>query len=327
LKRQLSLPVSTISQCDASDGWWDVKRATFGGDDGVEEIELETLARWIAANTGQTDLPLSFTAENCSSAPHRACFRVMATSSASRKRRSGRSVERPGKGRRAPFRRLTPMKAEAMQSTLNEDQFAEQYPLIKNPLDKNAAWDGHLFETYGAELAFVRKQNLACIWTIMDDDDGNLCVSSGYHFVNRVGYLISTKPVPEGDDIFVELEQMNDDSPLRLLVCGACLIHGDATGADTLAKEWSLMRNIKTGAYPAEWDDLSHPDAIIRARRDGKRYEAKAGSRRNQRMLDDGKPTLVAAFPGGRATVDMVRRARKDGLHVITAANTHESKI
>jgi len=28
-------------------------------------------------------------------------------------------------------------------------------------------------------------------------------------------------------------------------------------------------------------------------------------------MLDEGRPTLVVAFPGGRGTADMVRRARE----------------
>lgn len=76
-------------------------------------------------------------------------------------------------------------------------------------------------------------------------------------------------------------------------------------------------RNIKEEPYPADWNDLTQTDALIRVRRDGKRYDAKAGFRRNQRMIDDGKPTLVAAFPGGDGTADMVRRARQAGLHVI----------
>jgi hypothetical protein len=97
-----------------------------------------------------------------------------------------------------------------------------------------------------------------------------------------------------------------------------CIIHGGATGADTLAKEWALAHNIKELPYPADWDDLTQPDALIRVRRDGKRYDARAGFRRNQRMIDEGKPTLVAAFPGGNGTADMSRRARQAGLHVVT---------
>jgi hypothetical protein len=38
---------------------------------------------------------------------------------------------------------------------------------------------------------------------------------------------------------------------------------------------------------------------------------------RNQQMLDEGRPTLVVAFPGGRGTADMMRRARVAGIEVI----------
>jgi hypothetical protein len=41
-----------------------------------------------------------------------------------------------------------------------------------------------------------------------------------------------------------------------------------------------------------------------------------AGPIRNQRMLDEVKPELVVAFPGGRGTADMVRRAREAGVNV-----------
>ena len=37
---------------------------------------------------------------------------------------------------------------------------------------------------------------------------------------------------------------------------------------------------------------------------------------RNQRMLDEGKPDLVVAFPGGGGTKDMVRRAVKAGVPI-----------
>jgi Lhr-like helicase len=34
-------------------------------------------------------------------------------------------------------------------------------------------------------------------------------------------------------------------------------------------------------------------------------------------MIDEGKPDLVIAFPGGRGTADMVGRARKAGIRVV----------
>jgi hypothetical protein len=50
----------------------------------------------------------------------------------------------------------------------------------------------------------------------------------------------------------------------------------------------------------AEWDRLGR----------------KAGPIRNHRMLDEGKPDLVAAFPGGRGTSGMIALANKAGVEV-----------
>ncbi len=85
------------------------------------------------------------------------------------------------------------------------------------------------------------------------------------------------------------------------------LIHGGASGADAIAVEWavsSMVRrdrfNVLVRPFPADW----------------KTHGKAAGPKRNQRMLDEGKPDLVIAFPGGRGTADMVRRARKAGIPV-----------
>lgn len=95
------------------------------------------------------------------------------------------------------------------------------------------------------------------------------------------------------------------------------LIQGGASGADAFARDWACTKpEIKRWKCPAKWTDLSHPDAVIRTRRDGTKYDAKAGARRNAKMLE-WKPDLVVAFPGGSGTADMVRRARAAGIEVI----------
>jgi hypothetical protein len=93
---------------------------------------------------------------------------------------------------------------------LTEDQFDATYPLIPNHIEPNASWafgdgPGCLFETYGEELDFVRSQDPRTIWTLVDGDDGDQYVISGYHLVNRIGYLISTVPFPEDVDIAVPI--------------------------------------------------------------------------------------------------------------------------
>lgn len=78
------------------------------------------------------------------------------------------------------------------------------------------------------------------------------------------------------------------------------IISGGASGADTLAYHWALDNGRGAWQYHADW----------------KTHGRAAGPIRNQRMLDEGKPDLVVAFPGGRGTDDMVGRAKAAGIEV-----------
>jgi len=125
---------------------------------------------------------------------------------------------------------------------LSEDEFDERYPLLPNHLNRDAGWvygdgPGCLFETYGEELEFVRGQDPRTVWTFIDGDDNDQYVVSGFHIVNRIGYLISTRPVPEGARIEVRIPMEPDDdgepeagSPRGVLTGIAC----DHLGIPTL---------------------------------------------------------------------------------------------
>jgi hypothetical protein len=76
-----------------------------------------------------------------------------------------------------------------------EDQFNEwclKYQPMDNHIDMNTVTDK--FETYGKDLDFVRSQDPKCVWTLVDGDDGNLYISSGYHLVNRINYFVTAVP-------------------------------------------------------------------------------------------------------------------------------------
>lgn len=79
------------------------------------------------------------------------------------------------------------------------------------------------------------------------------------------------------------------------------IIYGGASGADRLAREWAEEHFIASQCFQADW--TKHGKA--------------AGPLRNQKMLDEGKPDLVVAFPGGNGTADMVRRAKQAGVPVM----------
>jgi hypothetical protein len=78
-----------------------------------------------------------------------------------------------------------------------EDKFEAwdaKYQPMDNHIDTNA---GDKFETYGEELDYVlsiANTEPARVWTLVDGDDGNLYITSGYHLVNRVNYFITHNP-------------------------------------------------------------------------------------------------------------------------------------
>lgn len=75
------------------------------------------------------------------------------------------------------------------------------------------------------------------------------------------------------------------------------VIHGCATGADSLAGEWARRRGVEEERYPI--------------------LEGEDGYTRNGRMLHASRPDLVVHFPGGSGTGDMVRRASVAGVPLL----------
>jgi hypothetical protein len=79
------------------------------------------------------------------------------------------------------------------------------------------------------------------------------------------------------------------------------LIHGGAAGADTIAALWAYGCKIKVRPFYADWANHGRSAGIIR----------------NKLMLQEGKPQLVVAFPGGRGTQHMKFIAQNAGIEVL----------
>lgn len=107
-------------------------------------------------------------------------------------------------------------------------------------------------------------------------------VTGGRHYADR-------------EFLYAALDALHAEHGFRLL------IHGGATGADALAQDWAEHRGVVPQAYPADWT----------------KYRKAAGPIRNRQMLDEGKPDLVVAFPGGDGTANMVSIAKRAGVPVI----------
>lgn len=78
------------------------------------------------------------------------------------------------------------------------------------------------------------------------------------------------------------------------------IVHGDASGLDSLAKKYGNQEGLEVRDYPADWD----------------RYGRRAGPIRNQEMLDGEYVKIGFAFHDSiaesKGTKDMVRRILKD---------------
>lgn len=102
--------------------------------------------------------------------------------------------------------------------------------------------------------------------------------------------------------------EFSDEAALRSAmnaVVGAerdvVIIHGAARGADRLAGKIAKSAGVTVVEFPADWDTF------------GKR----AGFLRNKQMLDEGKPDVVLAAPGGVGTTMMIELAQKAGVRVV----------
>jgi len=89
-----------------------------------------------------------------------------------------------------------------------------------------------------------------------------------------------------------ELDDLHDMCRITLI------IHGNATGADTLGNRWAKENGIPLSVYSADW----------------KSFGRLAGPIRNREMAMQADSCI--AFPGGRGTNDMVKVARNKGLTV-----------
>jgi hypothetical protein len=94
------------------------------------------------------------------------------------------------------------------------------------------------------------------------------------------------------------------------------IIHGGASGADSLAQKWAVNNQAQEAEYKAVWDDMSEP-CVRKRRYDGSYYNALAGFKRNKEMLVKEEPDLIVAFPGGPGTEDMITQALKVPVKVL----------
>lgn len=94
--------------------------------------------------------------------------------------------------------------------------------------------------------------------------------------------------------LFEMLDQFHREQGISLI------IEGGANGADADARTWAILRCIPYMEYQANWGQ----------------YGIAAGAIRNVLMLEDGKPDVVIAFPGGKGTDNMCKITKAAGVQL-----------
>lgn len=94
--------------------------------------------------------------------------------------------------------------------------------------------------------------------------------------------------------IWSRLDRLHEQTPFTAIITGG------ARGVDAIASEWAVTKpGIQRYVCKADWD----------------KHGRAAGPIRNARMLE-WNPDLVVAFPGGRGTADMMRRAHEASVRI-----------
>lgn len=93
------------------------------------------------------------------------------------------------------------------------------------------------------------------------------------------------------------------------------IVDGKAHGADDLGHRYAKERQYSWKRFPADWDNLDAPGALIKTNKYGKKYNAKAGHDRNGAMRDYADAAVVFRVDMSPGSTDMIKKmkeAKKD---------------
>lgn len=79
----------------------------------------------------------------------------------------------------------------------------------------------------------------------------------------------------------------------------AILVHGDAKGVDTFAKEWAIANGVAQEGYKPNWKHAGHLGA---------------GMERNQFLIDISQGAIAIWDGQSRGTMDAFNKAKRKGL-------------
>lgn len=97
-----------------------------------------------------------------------------------------------------------------------------------------------------------------------------------------------------------------EDTMLSEVISGGC-----KTGVDAWAKMWANSGTVIYTEEEADWNDLSHPEAVIKTRKNGTKYNAAAGPIRNRKMAKLGDALLLIWDGESKGSANMKKEMEK----------------
>lgn len=92
------------------------------------------------------------------------------------------------------------------------------------------------------------------------------------------------------------------------------VVSGGAAGVDMIGEMWAAANKVPIKRFPADWNNLTTPDAIPRPRKDGSFYNKRAGYDRNIEMAKYATGLIVfwdGQSKGTKSMIEIMRTLKK----------------
>jgi len=86
------------------------------------------------------------------------------------------------------------------------------------------------------------------------------------------------------------------------------VVSGKAPGVDTLGEEFAEKAGLQVKPFPADWDNIKAPGAVVRYTRAGNPFNALAGHWRNEKMAQYADIALIVWDGKSTGSLDMLHR-------------------
>lgn len=105
------------------------------------------------------------------------------------------------------------------------------------------------------------------------------------------------------------------------------VVHGDARGADKLGEQWGKSQGLFVKSFPADWKNVSSPNAKVKLNAYGEPYNCLAGFERNEQMAKYADCFIILQPDGDTAgSSDMKKQAEKLNKPVYVHRKTTEGE-